>query len=49
MALRSHGLKPMDRAELSAAVRRRILKNPWSLIVAPRAAPAESTAQQRRA
>ncbi|KJK23587.1 recombinase [Burkholderiaceae bacterium 16] len=37
MALRSRSLRRVDRRALSAAVRQRILKNPWSLIVPPRA------------
>ncbi|KWR90316.1 site-specific recombinase [Cupriavidus sp. IDO] len=48
MALRSRNLRRVDRAELSAAVRRRILKNPLSLVVPPRAAGAEPAAGGRR-
>jgi len=44
MALRSRNLRRIDRAELSAAVRRRILKHPLSLLVPPRAAPAHAAA-----
>lgn len=36
MALRSRSLRKVDRRALSAAVRQRILKHPWSLIVPPR-------------
>ena len=49
MALRSRRLRRVDRAELSAAVRRRILKHPLSLIVPPRMAGAEPAAGSRRA
>ncbi|TWG82082.1 site-specific recombinase [Cupriavidus gilardii J11] len=37
MALRSRNLGKIDRQALSAAVRRRILSRPWSLVVPPRA------------
>ncbi|WP_454720704.1 MULTISPECIES: site-specific recombinase [Cupriavidus] len=36
MALRSRSLRRVDRRAVSAAVRRRILAHPWSLIVPPR-------------
>ncbi|SPD64116.1 protein of unknown function [Cupriavidus taiwanensis] len=49
MALRSRNLRRIDRAELSAAVRRRILKQPLSLLVPPRAAPAHAAAGGRQA
>ncbi len=49
MALRSRRLRRVDRAELSAAVRRRILKHPLTLIVPPRAAGAEPAAGGRQA
>jgi len=39
----------VDRADLSAAVRRRILKHPMSLIVPPRMAGAEPVAGGRGA
>lgn len=40
MALRSRNLRQVDRRALSAAVRARILRDPLSLIVPPRQAPA---------
>ncbi|SPC05837.1 site-specific recombinase [Cupriavidus taiwanensis] len=49
MALRSRNLRRVDRAELSAAVRRRILKQPLSLLVPPRVAPARVAAGGRQA
>lgn len=49
MALRSRNLRRVDRAELSAAVRRRILKQPLSLLVPPRVAPARAAAGGRQA
>jgi site-specific recombinase len=48
MALRSRHLRRVDRAELSAAVRRRILKHPLLLIVPPRTAGAEPVAGGRQ-
>lgn len=49
MALRSRNLRRVDRAELSAAVRRRILKHPLSLVIPPRAAGPETAADGREA
>jgi len=49
MALRSRNLRRLDRAELSAAVRRRILKHPLSLVIPPRAAGPETAARGREA
>ncbi|CAJ92297.1 Site-specific recombinase [Cupriavidus necator] len=49
MALRSRNLRRVDRAELSAAVRRRILKHPLSLVIPPRAAGPETAAGGREA
>ncbi|MFJ4289991.1 site-specific recombinase [Cupriavidus sp. NPDC089707] len=49
MALRSRNLRRVDRAELSAAVRRRILKHPLSLVMPPRAASPERAAGERSA
>ncbi|AJG18649.1 site-specific recombinase [Cupriavidus basilensis] len=46
MALRSRSLRPVDRRALSSAVRRRILKHPWSLIVPPRAPVGGASAEQ---
>ncbi|EON21640.1 site-specific recombinase [Cupriavidus sp. GA3-3] len=49
MALRSRNLRRVDRAELSAAVRRRILKHPLSLVIPPRTAGPETAAGGREA
>jgi site-specific recombinase len=49
MALRSRNLRRVDRAELSAAVRRRILKHPLSLVMPPRVAGPETAAGGREA
>ncbi|MGX6565585.1 site-specific recombinase [Cupriavidus necator] len=49
MALRSRNLRRLDRAELSAAVRRRILKHPLSLVIPPRTAGPETAAGGREA
>lgn len=49
MALRSRNLRRVDRAELSAAVRRRILKHPLLLVIPPRAAGPETAAGGREA
>lgn len=49
MALRSRNLRRMDRRELSAAVRRRILKRPLSLIVPPAKARQEPDAGEEPA
>ncbi|MBB1634688.1 site-specific recombinase [Cupriavidus sp. UME77] len=46
MALRSRSLRRVDRRALSSAVRRRILKHPWSLIVPPRAPVGAASAEQ---
>ncbi|EHP40722.1 site-specific recombinase transmembrane protein [Cupriavidus basilensis OR16] len=48
MALRSRSLRRVDRRALSAAVRQRILKHPWSLIVPPRAPVSAASAEQGR-
>lgn len=47
MALRSRSLRRVDRHALSAAVRQRILKNPWSLIVPPRTPAAAAPEEER--
>ncbi|MBP0620317.1 site-specific recombinase [Cupriavidus consociatus] len=49
MALRSRNLRRVDRADLSAAVRRRILKYPLSLVMPPRAARPETASGERSA
>jgi len=49
MALRSRNLRRVDRAELSAAVRRRILTHPLSLVMPPRVAGPETAAGGREA
>ncbi|CAN7267587.1 site-specific recombinase [Cupriavidus necator] len=49
MALRSRNLRRVDRAELSAAVRRRILTHPLSLVMPPRMAGPETAAGGREA
>ncbi len=49
MALRSRNLRSVDRRELSAAVRRRILERPLSLIVPPRRPAAAPDAGGSRA
>ncbi|AQV93466.1 recombinase [Cupriavidus necator] len=49
MALRSRNLRRVDRADLSAAVRRRILKHPLSLVMPPRVAGPETAAGGREA
>ncbi|WP_042884779.1 site-specific recombinase [Cupriavidus necator] len=49
MALRSRNLRRVDRAELSRAVRRRILKQPLSLVMPPRVAGPETAAGGREA
>ncbi|MHA7679827.1 site-specific recombinase [Cupriavidus sp. PET2-C1] len=46
MALGSRSLRRVDRRALSSAVRRRILKHPWSLIVPPRAPVGTASAEQ---
>ncbi|AGW89466.1 hypothetical protein N234_05450 [Ralstonia pickettii DTP0602] len=49
MALRSRNLRRVDRAELSRAVRRRILKQPLSLVMPPRVADPQPAAGGREA
>lgn len=49
MALRSRNLRRVDRAQLSRAVRRRILKYPLSLVMPPRVAGPETAAGGREA
>ena len=49
MALRSRNLRSVDRRELSAAVRQRILERPLSLIVPPRRPAAAPDAGGSRA
>ncbi|GAB7546499.1 site-specific recombinase [Cupriavidus sp. 8B] len=48
MALRSRSLRRVDRRALSSAVRQRILKHPWSLIVPPRGPVGAASAEQGR-
>ncbi|WP_020201429.1 site-specific recombinase [Cupriavidus sp. WS] len=49
MALRSRSLRRVDRRAVVSAVRRRILKHPWSLIVPPRTAGQAVPAGEERA
>lgn len=49
MALRSRNLRRVDRAELSRAVRRRILKHPLSLVMPPRVAGPQTAVGGREA
>ncbi|MGO4411680.1 site-specific recombinase [Cupriavidus sp. KB_39] len=44
MAMRSRNLPRVDRRELSAAVRRRIVRHPMSLLIPPRAVPVAAPA-----
>ncbi len=44
MAMRSRDLRRVDRRELSAAVRRPIVRHPLSLLIPPRTAPVSAPA-----